>query len=190
MRLLPRRSPSPRTAVHPAFLAHFPRPYDQRSTFRSGGPCVAPKLATLQYRDEWCCRRNSKLSRNEHEMSIQGSRITGVLTDGISAHGKRKSRASCVGRGWPPPHEGLSALVDLGMSDEQLAFYFCVELQCLKQYREKFGIGPNGDTSLRSEFRDAEPFVVSACPRLRPNLRMNSAAIPPRPAAQYDRNSL
>ncbi len=104
-------------------------------------------------------------------------------------HRRRKSRARCVGRGCPPPGDGLSALVDLGISDEQLAFYFRVELQRVKRYRKKSGIGPNSDASLRFEFGGAEPLAVSACPALQPETRIDNAIIPMRPAAQYDRNS-
>ena len=111
------------------------------------------------------------------------------LTGETFAHRKRKSRAHCIGRGWPPPYDGLSALVDLGMSDEQLAFYICVELQRVKRYRKNLGIGLNSDASLHFEFVGAEPLVVSTCPALQHEIRMNSAIIPRRPAAQYDRTS-
>ena len=43
----------------------------------------------------------------------------------------------CGGKGWPPPEDALSALVDLGMSDDQLALYFCVGIACVKHYRHK-----------------------------------------------------
>ena len=40
-----------------------------------------------------------------------------------------------AGKGWPPPDGALSALVDLGMSDDQLALYFWVGIECVRHYR-------------------------------------------------------
>jgi len=45
---------------------------------------------------------------------------------------------SYTGRGWPPPRAALSALVDLGMSDEQLALYFWIDVDCVKCFRGRF----------------------------------------------------
>ncbi|MBU6473799.1 MAG: hypothetical protein KGQ94_14190, partial [Alphaproteobacteria bacterium] len=87
------------------------------------------------------------------------------------------------GRGWPPPHEGLSALVDLGMSDEQLAFYFCVEPQRVKRYRKRFGIGFSRDAQLRSEFDGAAPLATPDCPVIQPQIRINGHVPRPRRTA-------
>lgn len=58
-----------------------------------------------------------------------------ILYDAETAGCASATGVICGGKGWPPPDGTLSALVDLGMSDDQLALYFWVGIECVRHYR-------------------------------------------------------
>jgi hypothetical protein len=43
--------------------------------------------------------------------------------------------------GWPPPDGGLAALVDLDMTDDDIAHYFRIDAASVRRRRQELGIG-------------------------------------------------
>ena len=68
------------------------------------------------------------------------SRDASIPTDAPLAPRARALRQFSSERGWPPPDAAFLALVDLGLSDEQLGLYFWVEAEFVKRYRDQIGI--------------------------------------------------
>ncbi|MBU6444857.1 MAG: hypothetical protein KGR48_13210 [Alphaproteobacteria bacterium] len=70
------------------------------------------------------------------------------------AAGNEEAGAVCMGWGWPPPKGALSALIDLGITDDQIAFYFRVGVECVKRYCDRFAFHPGNS-------RTAKPNALS-----------------------------
>ena len=62
---------------------------------------------------------------------------TGLSGGNWPAAASEEAVADCTGWGWPPPKNALSALLDLGISGDQIALYFRVGEECVKRYCER-----------------------------------------------------
>ncbi|HZD26467.1 MAG TPA: hypothetical protein VE631_09425 [Alphaproteobacteria bacterium] len=43
--------------------------------------------------------------------------------------------------GWPPPNDSLAALVDLSMTDDDIARYFHIDAASVRSRRQELGLG-------------------------------------------------